>query len=62
MINGATGQIMGRYLDMPEDKEMYISPVVHQRRDGSMYILYGSGGETVGGMMIHCQLFLFYAR
>ncbi|XP_063400956.1 protein FAM234B-like [Mytilus trossulus] len=60
MINGATGQIMGRYLDMPEDKEMYISPVVHQRRDGSMYILYGSGGETVGGLFLAISVPDFY--
>lgn len=57
MIDGATGQPIGRHLELPEKKETYMSPVIHQRRDGSQYILYGSGGETVGGLYVkHCQV------
>lgn len=49
LISGGTGEPIGRPLKMPESKEIYISPVIHERRDGSQYILFGSGGETVGG-------------
>lgn len=49
LISGGTGEPIGRPLKMPESKEIYISPVIHERRDGSHYILFGSGGETVGG-------------
>ena len=49
LLSGGTGEPIGRPLKMPESKEIYISTVIHERRDGSQYILYGSGGETVGG-------------
>lgn len=49
LINGKSGLPIGRHLDMPEVKETYFSPVMHRRKDGSQYILYGSGGETVPG-------------
>ena len=52
LLDGATGKHMGRYLGMVDeqgDKETYMSPVLHRTRDGSLYVLYGSGGETVGG-------------
>ena len=55
MVSGATGVPIGRPIITPEDKETYISPVIHERRDGSQYVLYGSGGETVGGTCLHCQ-------
>ncbi|KAL3842081.1 hypothetical protein ACJMK2_020146 [Sinanodonta woodiana] len=60
MISGATGKIIGRHLEMPEDKETYMSPVIHQRMDGSQYILYGSGGETVGGLVLAISIPDFY--
>ncbi len=49
LLSGATGKMVGRYLEMPESKETYMSPVMHRRKDGSMYILFGHGGETVTG-------------
>ena len=52
MVSGATGVPIGRPIITPEDKETYISPVIHERRDGSQYVLYGSGGETVGGTYV----------
>ncbi|OWF47957.1 protein FAM234B-like [Mizuhopecten yessoensis] len=60
MISGRTGLPIGTHLDLPEHKEVYISPVLHERRDGSQYILYGSGGETVGGLFLAISLPDFY--
>ncbi|KAK3602624.1 hypothetical protein CHS0354_034208 [Potamilus streckersoni] len=60
LVSGATGKIIGRHLEMPEDKETYMSPVIHQRMDGSQYILYGSGGETVGGLVLAISIPDFY--
>ncbi|XP_033752716.1 uncharacterized protein LOC117336335 isoform X1 [Pecten maximus] len=56
MISGRTGMPIGTHLEIPEQKEVYISPVLHERRDGSQYILYGSGGETVGGLFLAISL------
>lgn len=58
MISGGTGKQIGRQLEMPEDKETYMSPVIHERRDGSQYILFGSGGETVGGLFVIFIIFI----
>ena len=41
---------MGECLQMPNQKESYMSPVLHILNDGSIYFLFGSGGETVSGM------------
>lgn len=49
MVSGKTGKFIGSYMKTPNDKETYMSPVVHTRKDGSKYILIGTGGETVGG-------------
>ncbi|XP_046574702.1 protein FAM234A-like [Haliotis rubra] len=60
MLSGATGQPIGRPLEMPENKETYCAPVLHTLRDGSQYILYGSGGETVGGLFLAISVPDFY--
>ncbi|KAK3087336.1 hypothetical protein FSP39_004814, partial [Pinctada imbricata] len=60
MVSGATGVPIGRPLITPEDKETYMSPVIHERRDGSQYVLIGSGGETVGGLFLVISLPDFY--
>jgi len=49
LLDGATGQSIGRYLAMPGGLETYMSPVIHKLDDGSQYILFGHGGETVPG-------------
>ena len=50
LLCGATGKVIGRYLEVPDSKELYMSPVLHKQVDGSMYVLFGSGGETVPGI------------
>lgn len=50
MLSGKTGKMVGhRYLNIPDNKETYMSPIVYRTTDGSRYILFGSGGETISG-------------
>lgn len=49
MLDGASGKIIGRYMPIPENSETYMMPVLHSLHDGSQYILFGHGGETVRG-------------
>ncbi|VDI73408.1 integrin alpha FG-GAP repeat containing protein 3 [Mytilus galloprovincialis] len=50
MLSGKTGKMVGhRYLNLPDNKETYMSPIVYRTTDGSRYILFGSGGETISG-------------
>jgi hypothetical protein len=59
-FSGRTGHQIGRYIQMPEDKETYMSPVMHVQKDGSTYLLFGSGGETVPGNLYIMSLPDFY--
>lgn len=52
LLDGATGKSLGRFLNMPQGRETYMSPVLHTMKDGSQYILFGSGGETVPGIKL----------
>lgn len=49
MLNGATGSKIGRVFPIPDGKESYTLPIVYTWADGSQYIVFGSGGETVPG-------------
>ena len=37
---------------IPNSKETYMSPVMYHRPNGEDIILFGSGGETVPGLVI----------
>ena len=52
LVSGATGKSLGLYLEMPRNKETYMSPVLHTRKDGSHYILMGSGGQAASGIIL----------
>lgn len=56
LVSGRTGKAIGTYLKTPNERETYMSPVIHTRRDGSKYVLIGTGGETVDGMLNKCSL------
>ncbi|XP_069123099.1 protein FAM234B-like [Argopecten irradians] len=57
ILSGATGESVGqRYLKMPDSKETYFSPVMYTCQDGSQYILFGSGGETIPGDLMVISL------
>ena len=49
LVDGSNGRSLGRFLNMSMNKETYMSPVLHTTKDGSQYVLYGDGGETVEG-------------
>ena len=52
VVSGSTGQQVGRtYLEMPNSRETYMSPLLYQPPRGSSIILFGSGGETVSGIV-----------
>ena len=58
MLDGATGKMVGkRYFVLPDNKETYMSPIMHHRKDGSQYVLFGNGGETVPGELKQMKLF-----
>ena len=60
LYSGRNGSVIGKYLPMPHDKETYMSPVLHTLKDGSSYLLLGSGGETVAGSFYAISLPNFY--
>ena len=49
MINSATGKVIGRLFPVPDHRESYTLPVIYTWSDGSQYVIFGSGGETVPG-------------
>ncbi len=49
LLSGATGRPLGDYMEMPDNKETYMTPVIYTAEDGSQYLLIGNGGETVPG-------------
>ncbi|XP_067662183.1 protein FAM234B-like isoform X2 [Haliotis asinina] len=56
ILSGATGKPLGKYLVLPDSKETYMTPVKYTARDGSQYLLFGSGGETVPGDLMAIAL------
>ncbi|CAC5409294.1 unnamed protein product [Mytilus coruscus] len=61
MLSGRTGKMVGhRFLNIPDNKETYMSPIVYRTADGSRYILFGSGGETISGNLMMISLPEFY--
>lgn len=52
LIFGGMGELIGYFLKMLEFKEIYIFFVIYECRDGFQYILFGSGGEMVGGKLL----------
>ncbi|XP_013402918.1 protein FAM234B isoform X1 [Lingula anatina] len=60
MLSGATGHVIGQYLEMPDSKETYSSLALHSRKDGTQFILFGSGGETVPGNFLAISLADFF--
>ena len=49
LLSGKTGKSLGQYLETPDSRETYSAVTVYKRGDGSMYVLFGTGGETVQG-------------
>lgn len=56
VLNSATGAILAD-ATVPDSAEIYCSPIVADiKNDGTMWVLYGTGGETLGGSFWACPL------
>ena len=52
LLDARTGQIISSDT-MPDGRETYFSPVIQSNQEGEM-IIFGTGGETVGGASFCC--------
>jgi hypothetical protein len=48
IISGKSGKLIS-IATVPDGKETYMSPVLLRRSDGDYDVLFGTGGETIGG-------------
>ena len=48
VISGADGKVLATHA-VPDGAETYASPVVYRRRDGQAWVIFGTGGESLGG-------------
>lgn len=48
VISGADGKVIKAHA-LPDSTETYASPVVYRRRDGTAWVVFGTGGESLGG-------------
>lgn len=56
VISSATGKIL-KEARMPDGKEIYMSPVkADLRRNGTEEVIFGTGGETIGGKLFRVNL------
>ena len=56
VFSGKDGEILAS-APMPDGKETYFSPLVHDfERNGNLTIIFGSGGETINGNLYRCSL------
>lgn len=56
VINAANGALLANAV-VPDSAEIYCSPIVADiKNDGNKWVLYGTGGETLGGSFWACPL------
>ncbi len=56
VINSKTGEIVA-VAAMPDGRETYMSPVVHDfENNNKLEVVIGTGGETIGGNLYRCSL------
>ena len=48
VVSGADGKVLNTHA-VPDSAETYASPVVYRRRDGTVWVIFGTGGETKPG-------------
>lgn len=51
LLDGSTGGLIGSYVDTPDKRELYSSPVLLKSSQDTEYVLFGTGGETVPGKL-----------
>jgi len=55
VMNSRTGQVLAAAA-MPDGKETYSSPVVHDFGTNNIEVIFGTGGETIGGNLYRVPL------
>lgn len=55
VLNSKTGEVVA-VAAMPDGRETYQSPVVHDFGKNELEIIIGTGGETIGGNLYRCSL------
>ena len=55
IFSGKTGRVL-RWVETPDKKESYFSPVLYTLKNGSELVIFGTGGETHGGALYIIQL------
>jgi len=59
IFSGRTGEVL-RWMNTPDERETYFSPVIYTKKDGVELVLFGTGGEThPGGLWVVSLLDLF---
>ena len=59
IISGKSGEVI-TWMETPDKKETYFSPVVYTLRNGTDVVVFGTGGETHGGTLYVIQLHHLY--
>ena len=62
IFSGKTGRVL-RWVETPDRKESYFSPIVYALKNGTEVVVFGTGGETHGGSLYIIPLMdLYYGR
>eukprot|EP00794_Sanderia_malayensis_P013936 gene13936-15388_t len=62
IFSGKTGKIL-RWVETPDKKESYFSPVLYTLKNGTELVVFGTGGETHGGGLFVIKLSdLYYGK
>jgi len=62
IFSGKTGRVL-RWVNTPDGKESYFSPLLYTLKNGTEIVVFGTGGETHGGSLFVIPLMdLFYGK
>ena len=62
ILSGKTGRVL-KWVNTPDRKESYFSPLVYTLKNGTEVVVFGTGGETHGGSLYVIPLMdLYYGR
>ena len=55
LLSGGTGKVIS-IMSMPDGRETYMSPVIHRDGNGTIRVLFGTGGESITGSLWSVEL------
>lgn len=62
IFSGKNGRIL-RWVETPDRRESYFSPLLYTLKNGTELVIFGTGGETHGGSLYVIPLMdLYYGR